>query len=286
MNIFFSSCSDAINHANSTKMYGVYYTEDVTSNTDIHVHECCEVFFCVSGGKNFLINDRIYTVEPGDIFVINQFEPHKITFSDNEPFARFILQVHPAFLYSVSTENTDLSRAFYLRNHEVSNKLRLEDSDYRFFQDCFVKLKATYSYGDDIIKNSIVMQMLAKINGEFAKGYKYIPDRGGQNVIAKSVEFINNNLSEPLTLEMIAKNSYVSINQLCRLFKNHLGTTVTKYIISRRITEAKKLLKKGTSVSETALSCGFFDYANFIRTFKNTVGVSPGKYVHSSNDEM
>ena len=62
------------------------------------------------------------------------------------------------------------------------------------------------------------------------------------------------------------------------MFNRYCGTTVTKYIISKRITEAKKLLSNGKSVTETAFASGFNDYANFIRTFKKTVGVPPGKY--------
>ena len=282
MNVYFNTCTDAINHANKTKMYGVYYTNDTTSNTNIHVHECCEVFFCAAGGKNFLIDDRVYNVESGDVFIINQYEPHKITFDEDEVFERFILQVHPEFLYANSTEYTDLSRCFYMRSPEISNKLRLGSDGFSYFRNHFDMLKKTYPYGDDVIKNSIVLQMLSKINGEFTGSVKYEPSISAHSVVAKSVEFINSNLSEPLSLDMIAKNSYVSVNQLCRLFKSHLGTTVTKYIISRRITEAKKMLRKGASVGETALSCGFFDYANFIRTFKNTVGVSPGKYVQTT----
>lgn len=53
---------------------------------------------------------------------------------------------------------------------------------------------------------------------------------------------------------------------------------VTKYIVSKRITEAKKLLATEKSVTDTAFMCGFNDYANFIRTFKKAVGVPPGKY--------
>ena len=45
--------------------------------------------------------------------------------------------------------------------------------------------------------------------------------------------------------EMIAKNSYISVNHLCKLFKTTLGTTVIKYIIGKRISQAKKYLKKG-----------------------------------------
>ena len=85
-------------------------------------------------------------------------------------------------------------------------------------------------------------------------------------------------LVEELTLEILAKNAFVSVNQLCKLFKTTFGTSVAKYIMAKRISEAKKLLAQGKSVAETAPACGFTDYANFIRVFKKFVGISPGKY--------
>ena len=79
-------------------------------------------------------------------------------------------------------------------------------------------------------------------------------------------------------LKNIANSLDMSEGYLCRIFKKNLGTTVTKYIAGKRISEAKKLLKNGHSVSDTAMLCGYHDYANFIRSFKKSVGVSPGKY--------
>ncbi|MDL2258409.1 helix-turn-helix domain-containing protein [Eubacteriales bacterium OttesenSCG-928-K08] len=38
------------------------------------------------------------------------------------------------------------------------------------------------------------------------------------------------------------------------------------------------LLRKGYSVQHAGEACGFCDYAHFIRTFKQHVGISPGKY--------
>jgi AraC-like DNA-binding protein len=49
-----------------------------------------------------------------------------------------------------------------------------------------------------------------------------------------------------------------------------------------KVIEAKKLLSSGKSVTDTAIMCGFDDYANFIRVFKKHVGQTPGKY---RNDE-
>ncbi len=281
MKVYFDKCSYAIDRANNTNTYGLFYSENAAADTNIHVHECCEVLFCISGGKNFLINDRIYEVNDGDVFIINQFEPHKITFDPDGIFSRYVLQVHPAFLFNSSTELTDLSRCFFMRTDNVSHKISLSEQELKDFINNFEILKKTTSFGDDIIKNITVLEILIRLNeifNERCKETKYSPSDNNMLVL-KSVSYINQHLSEDLTLEKIAKNSFISVNKLGKLFKTHLGTTVTKYIISRRITEAKKYLKNGKSVSETSELCGFGDYANFIRTFKNIVGISPGKYV-------
>ena len=94
----------------------------------------------------------------------------------------------------------------------------------------------------------------------------------------------NKNYSENITLESVARASYLSVNQLCRLFSEHCGTTVAKYITSKRITEAKKMLAAGKNVTEVAMLCGFGDYSGFIRVFKKNVGVTPGKYRSSEEN--
>ena len=93
-----------------------------------------------------------------------------------------------------------------------------------------------------------------------------------------AIRYINDNFGAELSLDIIAKSCFVSVNELCKLFRQHMGTTVTKYVTSRRMTEAKKLLKNGVSVSDAAEKCGFLDYTSFIRAFKRSVGVSPGQY--------
>ena len=280
MQVCFKKCSEAVTSAVQNKTYGLFYSEKLDADTSVHVHECCEVLMCITGGKAFFINDKIYDVNDGDIFVLNPFEAHKITCNGTAPFKRYVLQIHPAFLYSNSTENTNLAGCFYIRNEHTTNKLTPNDEQKKRFAALFESLTKDNAFGDDIIKNLRVIEIAAELNGCFSeniKNFKYVPSYENK-VIEKSISYINENISDKLQLSDIAAYCYVSVNQLCYLFKKHLGTTVLKYIISKRITEAKKLLKKGESVSETALACGFSDYSNFIRTFKSIVGISPGKY--------
>ena len=172
-----------------------------------------------------------------------------------------------------------MSRCFYTRGDGISNKIALNDSEIAEIEQLFILFRSDSGFGDDILKNAAVNTILVLVNQYFMKRAEtkkavYIDDE----MIMNTIFYINAHFSEDLTLERLAKKSYVSVNQLCKLFKKRFGTTVAKYIMSKRISEAKKLLSQGKSVSDTALACGFSDYANFIRVFKKFVGVSPGKY--------
>ena len=123
----------------------------------------------------------------------------------------------------------------------------------------------------------IAVEILILVNAAFSH-HTIAEKSSSSGAIKNAIDYINTNFSQHLSLDTIAQNSYISVNQLCRLFNKYCGTTVAKYITSRRITEAKKLLSAGRSVTDTAIMCGFEDYANFIRVFKKHVGVTPGKY--------
>lgn len=277
MKCLFDKCYDAINCANENKGFGFYYSEKQNPDLSIHIHDCCEVLLCISGGKNFLINDKVYDVNEGDLFIINQFEAHKITFDPDKKFCRYVMQVHPEFLYSQSSAQTDLSHCFYTRGGDISHKLILSKEERETLVSYIKRLEGEECYGDDIIKKITVTQMLILINSAFVSQIG-ADKSSGSEAIKNAMDYINLNFSQQLSLQKIAENSYISVNQLCRLFNKYCGTTVAKYITSRRITEAKKLLSSGKNVTDTAMLCGFEDYANFIRVFKKHVGVTPGKY--------
>lgn len=278
MKCVFESCSGAIAHACENASFGIYYSEERNPNPNIHIHDCCEVFFCISGGKSFLIGGQIYDVNDNDIFVINQYEAHKITYSEDKSFRRYVFQISPEFLHDCSTRDTDLSKGFYPHKHGFDHRVHLSDREAQRLIEHLDLLGKDGGYGDDVIKRGIMTEILVNIN-------KAIIEREGGDSRSRShtavnlaIDYINKNFSEPMTLESVAKASYLSVNQLCRLFSEHCGTTVAKYITSKRITEAKKMLAAGKGVTDTAMLCGFGDYSGFIRVFKKNVGVTPGKY--------
>jgi two-component system response regulator YesN len=96
-------------------------------------------------------------------------------------------------------------------------------------------------------------------------------------------EFIKNNLTEKLSLELICKRFLMSKNSLYAAFKEHLGTTVAEYITDARLERAKAMLRDTAApVYEIAESVGVNNYTYFCKLFKKKEGVSPMEYRKAS----
>jgi len=97
--------------------------------------------------------------------------------------------------------------------------------------------------------------------------------------VGEAMEFINSNISSPLTLETVCEAVHLSKYHFCRKFKSAAGISVTQYILRTRLELAKEALKNGDlSVTRIAEDCGFSGISDFDRRFKSAVGMSPGKY--------
>ncbi len=97
--------------------------------------------------------------------------------------------------------------------------------------------------------------------------------------IQKAIQFINQNLSQNLSVDCIIKHSNISKNTLYRTFKKEYGVTVNQYITMKRIEEAQRLLRyTDMSVEEISERVGFSSSPYFSAVFKKANGISPLTY--------
>lgn len=103
------------------------------------------------------------------------------------------------------------------------------------------------------------------------------------NYAARIMRYINTNYMNDTSVEKIA--DYLKLNRkyIARVFKEKTGSTIQEYLISKRMEEAKKLLKKGYGVSESAYMSGYNDAFNFSKAFKKRFGISPKQYAEKNN---
>ena len=97
--------------------------------------------------------------------------------------------------------------------------------------------------------------------------------------VKKALEYIEENLSEDISLDSAAKVAGVSSFYLSKLFKEECGETFVNYISDRRLEKAKSLLS-GTdfSVKEISAQVGYNDQNYFSKLFKGKFGLSPTEF--------
>ncbi len=81
-----------------------------------------------------------------------------------------------------------------------------------------------------------------------------------------------------LDLAALAARIGITREHLHRLFREAVGLSPREYSRCARIHQAKRMLRQGQPISDTAHACGFADQAHFSRWFKRLFGVTPAAY--------
>ena len=277
----FSSCKQAIQTCLTTKTFALAHLYNDEKPMSMHIHDSYEIYFSISGGKQFLIDNHFYDINPGDLFFINQFESHYLTQIDQQVHERILLSIYPDFLKELSSAETNLNYCFDKRDIPSPHRIRLTEEEQKRFIYFIHRLSSASGFGADITERAIFSEMMVFLNRIFYQhGKKETAEEAPSyhSQVDDILSYINQNIQNPLTIEDLSGHFFLSPSYLCRIFKSTTGMTINKYITAKRITLSKSLLAEGLSVSETCERCGFNDYSNFLKAFTKAVGISPKKY--------
>lgn len=84
---------------------------------------------------------------------------------------------------------------------------------------------------------------------------------------------------QPVTSQALEAVSGLDRYQTARQFRRLFGTSPHRYHVMRRLDRAKAALTGGVSLAEAAFDAGFADQAHFTRHFKQTFGMTPGRWL-------
>lgn len=90
--------------------------------------------------------------------------------------------------------------------------------------------------------------------------------------------YINNHITEEISLDRLEKEFYVSKFHISREFKKTTGLTLHRYIVKAKLDLCKKLIEEGKAIVDIAHICKIGSYNNLFRAFKKEFGITPKEY--------
>ncbi len=252
--------------------YGDY--DSTNSNYHLHCHDNYEIYMFIKGDSKYVVEEKIYHLNPDDIIIIRKNEMHRVWHNSNTKYSRLTITVSPDFFKENSCE--EYEKAFFNTETENGNKIVSETVHEVGLYDTIMRFRdftKDFTEIDTPIAKSLLIEILYYIN--IIHNYEK-PDEA-QKPINKIINYINSHYTDDLTLDFLCERFFISKYYLCRTFKKRTGLTIQTYIKEKRLAHFNELKKNGKRTTEAAFLSGFNDYSTFYRTYVKKHGHSPEK---------
>ena len=123
------------------------------------------------------------------------------------------------------------------------------------------------------------VEFVERLFERYTRGGPQVPPPGLEpRAIRLAQEFLDHHLDQSVRLNDVAEAAGLPAFRLFRAFEKATGMTPHGYQRQARVRLASHLIRSGHGLSEAALMAGFADQAHMTRSFRRTMGVTPGAY--------
>ena len=120
--------------------------------------------------------------------------------------------------------------------------------------------------------------MLELVRGAGCAAGKQAGDSHDAHPMVPVVARLNSGYRRNWRVGELARECGLSISHFRRLFHDYTGRSPHEFILALRMAEAKRLLREGVPIKQTASLVGYADVFYFMRVFRLATGLSPGRF--------
>lgn len=242
----------------------------------MHAHEdFVEIILICSGSSEYLIHDKKYYIQPGDLLVYNAGVVHdEISGPDMEigSYCVAIGGLHMPGLRANALLPDDAGYVF--PTGQSFGDLRI------LFEMMFRNLASGEPRAEAFchsLMHALLVKVLTVTDGVDAIAEKPVEE---PPVLGRRIkEYIDRHYMEPITLQSMGEALHISPYYLSHVFKQMSGYSPVQYLLRRRIGEAQTLLiTTDLSITRIAEMVGYDTQSYFNLQFTKNVGMPPNKY--------
>lgn len=243
-----------------------------------HIHPELELVLILKGTVEYSVNYKKYILNQRDFFFVNSLENHHINSYSAESrilsihidliaFTRFYPDITCCpFLYkdTLNNRNNHVYKNIYSQLHTLLVNL--------------VEKPDTFLLISMVCISNILIELCQSCMVS-RSGTASLQQDDRRNRIMNILSYMNDNYSEPITLEQLSEKFNLSKPYLSKYFKNSMGIGFLDYINKLRINKSvDMLIHTDDRIIDIALANGFNTQKSYSRVFQKEFGTSPSEY--------
>ena len=253
-----------------------------------HWHECLEISFVKSGTGRYMIEDRVYDMEPGDIIILNNIEPHYLEVG-SDGMHQPVIVFDPSFIWSCEGSSLDRRylKPFFERGSDFRNKLDASSPQTAEIRLHLEAIQREYMDKDEsyqlMIKARLLLILTYLIRYYRDKSKSYTPGEVNKRLnllkIQDALEYISLNYCSEIKLGIVSETVHMSPQYFSTIFKKYTGSSFVDYVNKLRVNQAIGMLRgSNKKITHIAMECGFNNTATFNEIFRKITGKTPSQY--------
>ena len=242
-----------------------------------HFHKREEFTYMVNGNMTCAINGVHYSVEKDDILFVPPWNIH--SYFDSKNAERFVITPTDKNTSSSCLGN-NLHPPFLLTNKEF-NRSQI----YPVLQNIYsVSSSDIPQHAKDLQLHGLFILLYGKMFQAYEHSFNKISINKQTTTLSNILNYIENNYSNRITLDDIAKNALINKFSVSKLFSHYMGVNINTYINDLRIKKFLNIYTENPDKNYTSIifEVGFNTTSSFYRAFKKKYNVSPTEFLLQS----
>ena len=246
----------------------------------LHSHSFYELLWCVEcDGVEYLVGSERYRLRKGDLIFVPPGISHRPLLPEKmeKPYKRYVLWLSPRFMELYA----GLYPGPFSDKQARPSMLRTGGTHWERLGELFLAGVRESEQQPDGWEAAVVgntLTLLTRIKRATDARSARPLQAEEPELLDRIMAYVEARYPEDVTLESVARESFVSESTVSHLVKEKLGVSFHRYLTQRRLIGAKKLIAESMELEEVARCCGFRDYSGFYRAFRQEFGISPRQY--------
>lgn len=254
-----------------------YSLSNIINQThQIHCHNVYEIYYFIEGDVDYLVEGKLYRPAPHSLLLLSPHVFHGVKVRSENPYRRYTLHFHPDLL---QPERRQLLLSAFPSNEKHSGReVYYENLSVTQLGSFFEALEGLAQQSEQLKRQLLptyIEAILAQLTIICQTHSPVQVEASTSHTITDIIAYLNDNLTEHITLDHLSEHFNISKHYLNRAFRKAAGTTVFDYLIYKRIIYARQLMINGSTATEASLRSGFRDYTVFYRAYRKHLGHSP-----------